>query len=255
MLFSCVLVATLTSSEKIYAGFRSNGESTPEYWVSVAKRYAALVPNTSPGGLWMIPESKVINYDSATDSALTVLDNSGIKVVLSVGEGLPEGVWPRYTHSVDALIDATLSKYGRHSCVMGYVVECEFRQSDVNTYVPVTDAKAQRWESEVKGYNPNFRLILKHWSTSVMPPTYRGNITFMDDSQGFSDFNAMAAEFRAWSSHFSQSDVGFQVGYPVDEGWWSTLSDPPKDIANALFQNANAKYVFWVNFSVHEVFP
>lgn len=259
ILFNYVLVPAFTSTEEIYAGFRSNGESVPEYWVSVAKRYAALVPDTSPGGLWMIPESKVLNFDSATDSALTVLDNNGVKVMLSVGEFGEIAVGrtpPPYTLSIDQLIDATLSKYGKHSCVLGYVVEIEFRGSSMDVYVPVTDTEAQRWESKVKGYNSNFRLILKHWSPLVMPPTYRGNIIFLDDSNGFSGLNGMVAEFRAWGNSFSQADVGFQIGYEEDEWWWSKLANPAKDIGSTMLENVtNCRFILWVNFTVDKVFP
>jgi hypothetical protein len=254
ILFSYVLVATLSSSEKIYAGFRCNGESTPEYWVGVAKRYAALVPDTSPGGLWIIPESKVLNFDAVTDSALTVLDNNGVKVLLSVGEGPGEPI--QYTSSIDDLIDATLSKYGNHPSVLGYVVEVEFRGPSFDVFVPVTDAEAQRWVNKIKGYNPNFKLFLKHWDQAVMPPTVRDGIVFIDDANGFGDLDSMVSQFKQWGDIFSQADVGFQIGYEKDEWWWFKLTNPPKDIGSTMLENVtNCRFILWVNFTVDKVFP
>src|SRR4030067_1225123 len=83
-----------------YVGFRCNGESAPEYWISVANRYAALIPEPSPGGIWIIASSKVLSFDAATDAALTALDNSGVKVYLQPGEEVPDG-WNQYPAPCD----------------------------------------------------------------------------------------------------------------------------------------------------------
>ena len=238
-----------------YVGFRCNGESTPEYWISVANRYAALIPESSPGGIWIIASSKVLSFDAATDAALTALDNSGVKVYLQPGEEVP-GVWNQYPAPCDQLIQATLDNYGRHSCVIGIGLDVELRGVAPDAHVPVTDAEATSWLNQIKAYNPNFKLFLKHWLTWVMPPTVRNDIIFINMAQQLSGFDELKSVFQSWGNHFSSAKVAFQVGYESDRWWWSQLANPPRDIAQALFQNIpNAQGVYWVNFSVHDVFP
>lgn len=239
-----------------YVGFRCNGESAPEYWISVANQYHDLIPEASPGGIWIIAASKVLSFDAATDAALTVLDNSQVKVYLSPGEEVP-GVFNQSPASVDQLIAKTLSNYGYHSCVIGVVIDIEARGASWDDYegCKVSDLEAQSWENQVKAYNSNFRLGLKHWLTYVMPPSYRGDIGFwnMDGWRGAELLN----RYRDWGNYFSGNPVSFQVGYDneADKNWWSQMSNPPYEIATWIFQNiSNAEGVYWVNFSVHDVF-
>jgi len=50
--------------------------------------------------------------------------------------------------------------------------------------------------------------------------------------------------------------VAFQYGYPDDETWWGELSDPPGDIGQQILANTpNAEALFWVDFTVLQVFP
>ena len=66
----------------------------------------------------------------------------------------------------------------------------------------------------------------------------------------------MVSEFVEWGKAFSPAPVGFQYGYPADTFWWQNLQDPPKDIGQALLDKiANTEGLFWVDFTVLEVFP
>lgn len=112
------------------------------------------------------------------------------------------------------------------------------------------------WDTHVKSYDASYRLFLKHYLQSKMPPTVRGDLLFVDDSQGFSSLNQMTNQFAGWGSNFSPAEVGFQYGYPNDRPWWSPYADPAGTIAGALHQNIpNASSFFWVDFTIEEIVP
>jgi len=229
-----------TPSEKIYAGFRARGGSAT-YWVYVAEQMVSAIPGTSLGGIWIV----VGGFDVGTDDCLTIFDDNEIKVWLQVEP---------YSFNIDQLIDTVLGNYGHHPCVLGFGIDLEWRRP--SSYV--TDEEAQRWINEIKQYNPDFRLFLKHWLPEVMPPIVRQDIVFIDDSQDFGSggLESMVNEFERWGENFSQTDVGFQIGYESDEEWWSQLGNPPRDIGLALIENIpNCRYIFWVNFTASKVFP
>lgn len=228
-----------TPSEKTYAGFRTSGDLVLAYWVDVAKQMASAIPGTSPGGIWIVAGG----LEAGTDDCLTVFDDNGIKVWLQVEP---------YSASIDQLIDTVLGNYGHHACVLGFGIDLEWRRP--SSYV--TDEEATRWVDKIKDYNPDFKLFLKHWLPEVMPPTVREGIVFIDDSQGLESLDALVNEFERWGENFSQTTVGFQIGYESDEEWWSQLENPPRDIGLALIENIpNCRYIFWVNFTITKVFP
>jgi len=231
-----------TPSEKIYAGFRTIG-GLATYWVYVAKQMASAIPGTSPGGIWILVGG--LGFNAVTDNSLTVFDDNGIKVWLQVEP---------YSADIDQLINDILGDYGNHSCVLGFGIDLEWRRPSSN----VTDEEAQRWVNEIKQYNPDFKLFLKHYTSKVMPPTVRQDIVFIDDSQGFGSggLESMVNEFKLWSENFSQTNVGFQIGYKWDEEWWSQLENPPRDIGLALIENIpNCRYIYWTNETTSKVFP
>ncbi|MCZ2809142.1 MAG: hypothetical protein O2V44_07300, partial [Candidatus Bathyarchaeota archaeon] len=136
------LVATFTIAnlpKEPYVGFRCNGERTPEYWIDMATRYSNLVSDTSAGGIWIIPASKVLTFDSGVDNALTELDKNNVKVYLQAGEEVA-GVWNQYPASCGQLIQSLLNNYGGHSCVIGVGLDTELRAETENP-IPVTDAE------------------------------------------------------------------------------------------------------------------
>jgi hypothetical protein len=66
----------------------------------------------------------------------------------------------------------------------------------------------------------------------------------------------MLNEFAAWGEAFAPAAVGFQYGYPADKAWWQDLPDPPKDMGQALLDKVpNTQGLFWVDFTVLDVFP
>jgi hypothetical protein len=256
-----------------FVGFRSNNglmydDSSVQpaisypisYWVSVANRYKAMFPaGIGACGQWIIPRAKVDSFDQAVDDALSAFDAAGVYVYLQVGDG-----YYNYT-PLSTLMDLTLSKYGHHPCVLGWGLDLELIGTDWQQFLSVSDAEASALVNQIRGYNTNFKLFLKHFIESLMPPTVRDGIIFIDDSNGHGSLSGMVSTFQGWGNYFYPADVGFGVGYSHASenndwyNWIQYLSNPPFDIANAIFNNiANAKWVYWVNvteISLRTVFP
>ena len=89
-----------------------------------------------------------------------------------------------------------------------------------------------------------------------MPPTLREGLLFVDDSQILPSMDAMVDEFAVWAKAFAPAPVAYQIGYPSDRPWWIKLKDPPKEIGERILKVApNTEGIYWVDFSVLEVFP
>jgi hypothetical protein len=155
------------------------------------------------------------------------------------------------------LIDLVLRQYGAHPSVVGFGVDDEwYLNKQYQVGKPITDAEAQAWVSQVRAFKPGYKVFLKHWLESQMPPTYRDGLVFINDSQGFRSLSAMVADFAAWGQHFAPAPVGFQYGYPRDKKWWSRLSDPPGDIGRAILNHTpNTTDLYWVDFSAYDIWP
>jgi hypothetical protein len=182
------------------------------------------------------------------ENYLTEFDRRGIRVWLQVEPGAA---------LMTDLVDIVLNRYKHHPCVIGFGVDVEWldTQSFPGGRRP-TDVEASAWEAKVHSHASSYALFLKHYSPNRMPPTYRGNILFVDDSQQFSGLSSCINEFKAWGATFSPSKVAFQFGYPDDRPWWSTLKNPPATIGNAILANVpNTSGLFWVDFTITEVFP
>jgi hypothetical protein len=188
-----------------------------------------------------------LDYDKH-EPFLTHFDSTGIKVFLQVEPA---------DANVPDLIDIVLDRYQCHPCVIGFGVDLEwFREAENPEWgSKVTDALARAWNERVKSHNPNYRLFLKHWDRDWMPPTYRSDLIFVDDSQELKDLQAAREEFiEYWSDYFKPNMVFFQVGYRSDRKWWHKLNDPPRDLGVILAQNiAQECGVFWVDFTLREV--
>lgn len=252
------------------AGFRFSSYGPqfnpgPEYWASVGEEMAAKLDDAKPSALWIVGildgEGSYLNFGCETadpnircayvdmnEQTLTLFDEKGFDVWLQVEPG---------NASVDELIDIVLDQYKHHPSVVGFGVDVEWYQSTNGPEgEPVSDEVAKRWVDKIQMHNPSYRLFLKHWDKNWMPPTYREGIFFIDDSQQFESFDTMVEEFREWGNAFAPAPVGFQYGYPADRPWWQDLQDPPQDIGQAILDNVpNTKGLFWVDFTVLDIFP
>ncbi|MBA7502247.1 hypothetical protein ES706_00831 [subsurface metagenome] len=263
----------------IYAGCR---ESTygidpfpePEEWAQDMKLMGGYWPGSQPAGVWIVGilagegddfmlwtecnlqfpspggsyEHIIFDNTDLHEPYLDYFDTHGIKVWLQVEPGLAD---------VPTLIDLVLDRYEHHDCVVGLGIDVEWhKQTEEDWGVPVTDALAENWEAEVKLHNEDYTLFLKHFWYTWMPPTYRGDIIFVNDSQGFGNLNGMVSEFDDWAARYYPNIVMYQYGYPADEKWWKRLSNPPKDIGDAIAAVVEQDMgLIWVDFTLRTVFP
>lgn len=261
----------------LLAGFRSSrilesypGEVFPDpcYWVNTGHDISRKFSGADPAAVWIVGlyygegvmglnfpspggSYPYVEFGSSDENEefLDRFDTGGFKIWLQVEPGLA---------SVDSLVDLVLDRYGHHPCVAGFGIDVEWLGSTARSgqRVKVTDQKAAQWELKVKGHNAAYTLFLKHFSVMVMPPNYRGEILFIDDSQQFTSLSQMLAEFQDWGAYFSPARVGFQYGYTEDQGWWGQYADPVRTIGDALIAGVpNLSSLFWVDFSIAQVFP
>lgn len=242
----------------------------PAYWIDAANSLKAKIGASVAGGVWVIGETNGAGYPTSTylsfpqpsgngsypnivfassdanEAYLTAFDSAGIKVYLEVEP---------CSADMNQLIGLVLGRYGNHSCVIGFGVDCEWWHcADNHNGMPVTNAEAQAWEAEVKSFNSTYELFLKHFDVGNMPTSFRGNILFVDDTQGFSNLSSMISEFHSWADAFG--NVAFQIGYPADKSWWSRYSDPMKTISDSILTALpHCAGIFWVDFSIKYLYP
>jgi len=254
----------------IGAGFRYSNYGPPfnpgpVYWANVGQQMATKYPSAKPRGIWIVGhlsgnQTRLSFPGTSSDQnisfipkdhnegALTLFDQSGIEVWLQVEPG---------NASVEELIRLVLNQYSQHPSVIGIGVDVEwYRNNIIPNGQPVTDQEAQTWLSAIQSFKPEYRLFLKHWLVEKMPPSQRDNIVFINDSQQFTSMEQMIADFATWGEHFSTTQVGFQLGYESDRPWWVLMDDPAKEIGNQiLIEVPNTRELYWVDFTVFQVFP
>jgi len=276
LLLSILLLPLVAKGDgTLYAGIRASHGShfspfpQPEYFRSAASWMSRKLPGSQPCLVWIValyqsdgntkpnfPKPTgggsypyiIFSSTDQNESYLTFFDEHNVCVWLQVEPGNAD---------MDTLIDLVLQRYQHHPCVIGFGVDVEWNKPpEVSNGKAVTDAEAQDWLNRVKSYNPDYRLFLKHYISSKMPPTFRGDILFVDDSQQFYSLSSLVSAFKTWGAKFNPSDVGFQYGYPKDRGWWSTFDDPAETIITSLHEGiSNAVSFFWVDFTVLEIYP
>ena len=188
-------------------------------------------------------------------------DEKGIRVYLQVEPGFSD---------VKTLMDILMEEYGSHPCIAGFGVDVEWYWGvEEDSGLPVTDALAEDWDTHLKEWNPDYRLFLKHYNADYLPPTYRSDILFVDDSQSFGSMNGDALgqydenlddvlgfipEFREFAKTFAGNEVLYQIGYGPDRMWYYTLDEPViqslgERLAEVTDQNCG---IIWVDFSLKD---
>ena len=256
----------------VFAGVRSSNYGIkpfpePPAWEMAIRTMAGYFEGSVPCAIWIVGELSRpkdchlffpgdgkeyphIQFDPVDkhEAFLSAFDKAGIKVFLQVEPANAD---------MNTLIDLVLGRYKHHSCVTGFGVDVEWHREADNPQwgVKVDDTLAQQWEAKVKSHNPKYRLFLKHWDNRWMPPQYRGEIVFVDDSQELKNLDAMVTEFvNDWANFFYPNMVIFQIGYRTDRPWWSKLNNPPKTIGDALRTRIKQDLgIIWVDFSLREV--
>jgi hypothetical protein len=249
-------------------GFDNFPDTT--WWLNSTKDMALKFTNSQPSVVWILgyttengcylnfpnpnPNISYSNiYFSNKDENekyLNYFDKSGIKVWLQVEPGFAD---------VMTLIDLALTKYKKHESIIGFGIDVEwYKTSSANNYEgqSITDSEAEQWITKIKSFNTDYLLFTKHWLSEKMPPSFRSDIVFIDDSQNFSNMTSMINEFSDWSKTFSESKVAFQFGYEADKSWWKNLSDPPKVIGDELLKKcSNISDLYWVDFTAYDIWP
>jgi len=255
------------------AGLRSsiygiNPFPNSTWWFNASSDMAARFSGSSAAVIWILgyttnngcylgfphpnPDSTYNRiYFSGTDNHevyLDAFDTTEVKVWLQVEPGQAD---------ILTLVDLVLTQYGHHSSVIGFGVDVEWYKTDTHQYgKAVTDEEALAWSNRIKSYNENFLLFTKHWLISRMPPTFRDDIVFVDDSQIFQNINSMVDEFEDWANAFAPAKVAFQYGYTSDKIWWQNLNDPPKAIGDEILERCpNTAGLFWVDFTAYDIWP
>lgn len=244
---------------------------TSAQWESAMKTMSGYFPGSTPSAtIWLVGEVDYANHGmilefprpdngqnygplyqfQSTDKHepyLDYFDTHGIQVSLQIEPGDAD---------IPTLIDLVLNRYKHHPSVIGLTVDAEWinKTSDTDVETPVTNAQAQAWEQRVKGHNAGYRMILKHFNESNLPPAYRGDIIFVCDDELNGSYSAFLAEHKQFADFFYPSDVMFQIGYPSDRSWWSQRPAPiPQSIGRDLTAQTRQNHgVLWVDFSIDD---
>jgi len=222
-----------------YGGYAGQGHDQLDnsYWISVAQQMSANFPGSSQGGVLIIGEldgqpgsatSTLLQFPNpggsypnvnfiGTDQIEPVLDaydQYGLKVYLQ-----PESA----NADMIMLMDLIMNRYKHHPSVIGFGVDAEwYFEADYPGYGrALTDAEVNLWANHVKTYNPNYKLMVKHWDYGQLSNARPNNILFLTDSEQLGSHSSAINEYVDWIDHFGGSPVGFQIGYPSDQNWWN----------------------------------
>ncbi|MBN2656775.1 MAG: hypothetical protein JXR86_06925 [Spirochaetales bacterium] len=279
IILSVLLFASCAGSgperKMVYGGARSSRYGIRPFpdereWASMVKSIAGDTDAASPALIWIVGEivsdkgqslcrlnfpgekGEVDNVLFSTfdenEKYLDFFDRKGIKVFLQVEPG--DG-------DLGDLIRLVLDRYGHHSSVAGFGVDVEwFRIGGTDGWgTRIDDKMAQEWESLVRSYKQDYRLFLKHWDPRWMPPRYRGDLIFVNDSQEFSSLTSMKEEFRSWADIFYPNMIFIQTGYEADRELWSGLDHPAGDLSRLLTEDIRQTHgFFWVDFTLQRIF-
>lgn len=271
LLLSCHTV----DSNIVYGGARSSRYGIepfprPGEWVTMAQSISRDAGAEEPALIWIVGEivsdggmslcrlnfpgekGAAVNAAFSTidenEAYLDLFDRKGIKVFLQVEPG---------DAAVDDLIRLVLDRYGHHRCVGGFGVDLEwYRIKGTDGWgTKAGDGEAEYWEKLVKSYDSSYGLFLKHWDARWMPPRYRGDIIFANDSQEFTSVESMKEEFTGWADHFYPNRIFIQTGYEADLPLWLNLENPPGDLSSVLTGNIRQDCgFFWVDFTLRRLF-
>ena len=264
-----------------WAGLRSSSYGIKPFpsnqkWMEYAEKMEDLYPGSVGSFVWIVgnvtgngtKRSCTINFplDSKIEGVntfpidqnedfLTMCDDKGYAVWLQVEPGYCD---------LPALAEATMRTYSKHPSVRGFGVDVEwYRGVGTNGYgEPFTDELAKELDQRIKKVNSRYTYFLKHWDEKWLPPTYRSDLIFVNDSQGHANIDSMKKEFSDWTSFFYPNPVFFQIGYEEDESVWKSFDEPVKELGAILAEAARKTQVkrndqeigiIWVDFTLKRV--
>ena len=242
-------------------------EPSAEDWIEYAGRMSAEYEGSIPAFVWIVgsitgnegAQRCSVNFpvgrkiDGVEDfpadmnkNFLDMCDEKGYAVWLQVEPGDCDLV---------ELAKATMEYYKDHECVKGFGVDVEwYKTQGTNGYgTRITDELAKEIDEAVKAVDPRFTVFFKHWDGGWMPPTYRSDIIFVNDSPYFDSLDKMKSFFTAWAERYYPNAVMFQIGYPADYDVWGKLENPKGELGTILAEDvADDQHVgiIWVDFSL-----
>lgn len=203
-------------------------------------------PNASPETLDIL-----YSDEDENEAALTAFDKAGFSVWLQVEPGSAD---------IEALAKVVMEKYKSHPCVKGFGVDVEWH----NPYgtrgygTKLSDSEAKKIDEAVKAVNPNYSVFVKHWDSRWLPPTYRSDMIFVNDSQQFKSLEEMQEDFQGWANLYAPNGVMFQIGYEDDRDLWEpSFKLPARDLGayliDGLEKNGQKRGIIWVDFTLTDV--
>ena len=257
-----------TPTPTVYAGWRSSGYGyqialPPSYWVNVATTISKKFPGTIPAGIWILGEADVsatvldmpssgsysnirFEGEDIAEPYLAAFDAAGVKVILQVEP---------MNADINSLIDIVMNRYKVHPSLIGFGIDNEWYKT-CEEGCEATAADVISWNNKLHSINSNYVLMIKHFDASKLPTGIPKDILIIDDSQQNENLNTLVSEHVAMENQYPENPYGAQIGYPSDKIIWGSMSDPVKQLGSAV-QTAIGRpiSVFWVDFSITEVFP
>lgn len=257
-----------------YAGVRSSSYGISPFpdakgWKKYAQAMKDRYPGSTGSFVWIVgyisgngPEKRcVVNFpvgekiDGVDDfpvdqneEFLDMCDRAGFAVWLQVEPG---------DCDLASLAEATMRRYKKHPSVKGFGIDVEwYKPYGTDGFgQPITDELAGEIDSRIKAVDPRFNYFLKHWDERWMPPTYRSDIVFVNDSQGHDSLSSMKGEFSQWADRFAPNPVFFQIGYEADEDLWASFGNPTKELGDYLvegYPEGREVGIIWVDFTLRK---
>jgi hypothetical protein len=249
----------------------------------VAQSESAKYPGSKPGGIYVLggigtsetnmPFSRPpgsanianVVYDTSGGWGpdpvpfLNAFDAAGMKVILQVEPGMAD---------ISQLATMILNNFKNHPCVDGFGVDVEWWNSSGNSNDnPIPASVVNSLVSAVHAVNPAYKVVIKHYDSSVLPGGIAG-VTYLIDGCGYSNFSEAVSDYVNWAQTFSGSntDIGYQMLYvaiggdclPNDRNWWGSLNNPQVQLINAVYANvpsANIYCAYIVDFSLGYTYP
>lgn len=258
-----------------YAGLRCSTYGIKPYpsvatWDAYAAKMEELYPGSVGSYVWIVgyvtgngaKRTCTINYPlSKVVEGVNQFPVDGNEAFLKMADEKGYAVWLQVEPGdcdLAALAEETMKLYAKHPSVRGFGVDVEwYKPHGTDGFgVAITDELAADIDRRIKAVDKRFNFFLKHWDEDWMPPTYRSDIVFVNDSQYHGDLDSMKKEFADWSARFHPNPVMFQIGYQSDDKLWKTFPNPAKDLGDFLAADIPVDQsvgIVWVDFTLRSV--
>ena len=242
-------------------------EPTAQEWIEYGARMGAEYEGSIPTYVWIV--GSITGNEGVQRCSVNFPISSNIEGVedfpadmnkefLDMCEERGYSVWLQVEPGdcdLVSLAKATMEFYKNYNCVKGFGVDVEwYKTQGTNGYgTKITDELAKAIDEAVKSVDPRFTVFFKHWDARWMPPTYRSDLIFVNDSQYFKSLDSMKSFFTSWANTYYPNPVMFQIGYPADKAVWGELENPKAELGALLAEDVKDDQhvgIIWVDFSL-----